>query len=94
MTHGQKAALEAECNRGIATGKSWREIGAALGLIIRSWPRWSWNAMNPVIAKLHEAQEHDWNARFAFASVNATSCTAALRAERHANSDFARERER
>ena len=38
-THGQKATLEAEYNRGIATGKSWREVGAALGQIIKSWQR-------------------------------------------------------
>jgi hypothetical protein len=31
--------LEAEYNRGIATGKSWREIGAALGQIAKSWER-------------------------------------------------------
>jgi hypothetical protein len=34
-THGQKATLEAEYDRGIATGKSWREIGASLGQIVR-----------------------------------------------------------
>jgi hypothetical protein len=38
-THGQKATLEAEYNRGIQTGKSWREIGASLGQIVKSWER-------------------------------------------------------
>ena len=38
-THGQKATLQAEYDRGIATGKSWREIGAALGQIIKIWER-------------------------------------------------------
>jgi hypothetical protein len=38
-THGQKATLEAEYNRSIQTGKSWREIGAALGQIIKIWER-------------------------------------------------------
>jgi hypothetical protein len=38
-THGQKATLDAEYARGIATGKSWREIGAALGQIVRGWER-------------------------------------------------------
>jgi hypothetical protein len=38
-THGQKATLEAEYNRGIATGKSWREIGASLGQIVKGWER-------------------------------------------------------
>jgi hypothetical protein len=38
-TQGQKATLEAEYDRGIATGKSWREIGAALGQIAKSWER-------------------------------------------------------
>jgi hypothetical protein len=38
-THGQKATLEAEYNRGIANGKSWREIGAALGQVVKSWER-------------------------------------------------------
>jgi hypothetical protein len=38
-THGQKSTLEAEYNRGIATGKSWREIGAALGRIVKGWER-------------------------------------------------------
>ena len=33
VTPGQRAKLEAEYNAGIATGKSWREIGAALGQI-------------------------------------------------------------
>jgi len=35
----QKVTLEAEYNRGIATGKSWREIGAALGQIVKGWER-------------------------------------------------------
>jgi hypothetical protein len=39
ITPGQKATLDAEYNRGIATNKSWREIGAALGQIIRGWER-------------------------------------------------------
>jgi hypothetical protein len=36
-THGRKVTSEAEYNRGIATGKSWREIGASLGQIVKSW---------------------------------------------------------
>ena len=36
-THGQQATLQAEYDRGIATGKSWREIGASLGQIVKSW---------------------------------------------------------
>jgi hypothetical protein len=36
-THGQRATLQAEYDRGIATGKSWREIGAALSRIVKSW---------------------------------------------------------
>ena len=39
VTHSQKATLEAEYNRGIATSKSWREIGAALGQIVKRWGR-------------------------------------------------------
>jgi hypothetical protein len=39
ITPGQKATLDAEYNRGIETGKSWREIGAALGQIVRGWER-------------------------------------------------------
>ncbi len=39
VTPGQRAKLEAEYNAGIATGKSWQEIGAALGLIVRGWER-------------------------------------------------------
>jgi hypothetical protein len=39
VTQGQRAKLEAEYNAGIATGKSWREIGAALGQIVRGWQR-------------------------------------------------------
>jgi hypothetical protein len=38
-THGQQATLRAEYDRGIATGKSWREIGASLGQIVKSWER-------------------------------------------------------
>jgi hypothetical protein len=38
-THGQKATLDAEYARGIATGKSWREIGSALGQIVKGWKR-------------------------------------------------------
>jgi hypothetical protein len=38
-THGQQATLQAEYDRGIATGKSWREIGAALGQIVKGWGR-------------------------------------------------------
>jgi hypothetical protein len=33
ITQGQRAKLEAEYNAGIATGKSWRENGTALGQI-------------------------------------------------------------
>ena len=36
-THGQQATLQAEYNRGIATGKSWREIGASLAQIVKGW---------------------------------------------------------
>src|ERR1700733_1774480 len=36
---GHKATLQAEYDRGIATGKSWREIGAALGQIVKGWER-------------------------------------------------------
>jgi len=39
VTQGQRAKLEAEYNVGIASGKSWREIGAALGQIVRGWQR-------------------------------------------------------
>jgi hypothetical protein len=38
-THGQQATLQAEYNRGIQTGKSWRDIGAALGQIVKGWGR-------------------------------------------------------
>jgi len=38
-THGQQPILQAEHDRGIATGKSWREIGAALGHIVKAWER-------------------------------------------------------
>jgi hypothetical protein len=39
VTPGQRAKLEAEYNSGIATGKSWRDIGAALGQIVKSRER-------------------------------------------------------
>jgi hypothetical protein len=39
ITQGQRAKLEAEYNAGIATGKSWREIGTALGQIVKGWER-------------------------------------------------------
>jgi hypothetical protein len=39
VTEGQRAKLEAEYNSGISTGKSWREIGAALGQIVKGWER-------------------------------------------------------
>jgi hypothetical protein len=39
VTPGQRAKLEAEYNAGIATGKSWREIGSALGQIVKGWER-------------------------------------------------------
>ena len=39
VTPGQRAKLEAEYNSGIATGKSWRDIGAALGQIVKGWER-------------------------------------------------------
>jgi hypothetical protein len=38
-THGQQATLQGEHDRGIATGKSWREIGSALGQIVKGWER-------------------------------------------------------
>jgi len=38
-THGQQATLQGEHDRGIATGKSWREIGSALGQIVKEWER-------------------------------------------------------
>ena len=38
-THGQKATLEAEYELGIATGKSWVEIGASLGQMVKGWER-------------------------------------------------------
>ena len=38
-THGQQATLQAEYDRGIATGKSWRDVGAALGQIVKGWER-------------------------------------------------------
>ena len=39
VTPGQRAKLEAEYNAGIATGKSWREIGTALGQIVKGRER-------------------------------------------------------
>jgi|SRR5580704_9539984 hypothetical protein len=39
VTPGQRAKLEGEYNAGIATGKSWREIGVALGQIVKGWKR-------------------------------------------------------
>jgi hypothetical protein len=39
VTPGQRAKLEAEYNSGIASGKSWREIGAALGQIVKARER-------------------------------------------------------
>jgi hypothetical protein len=38
-THGQQAIVQGEYDRGIATCKSWREIGSALGQIVRGWER-------------------------------------------------------
>jgi hypothetical protein len=39
ITPGQRAKLQAEYDAGIATGKSWREIGTALGQIVKGWER-------------------------------------------------------
>lgn len=39
VTEGQRAKLEAEYNLGLASGKSWREIAAALGQIVKGWKR-------------------------------------------------------
>jgi hypothetical protein len=39
ITQGQRVKLESEYNAGIASGKSWREIGAALGQIVKGWER-------------------------------------------------------
>ena len=39
VTPGQRDKLEAEYDAGIATGKSWREIGTALGQIVKGWER-------------------------------------------------------
>ena len=39
VTEGQRAKLEAEYNFGLASGKSWREIAAALGQIVKGWKR-------------------------------------------------------
>jgi len=38
-TRGQQAILQAEYDRGISTGKSWREIGPAPGQIVKRWER-------------------------------------------------------
>jgi hypothetical protein len=39
VTPGQRDKLQAEYDAGIATGKSWREIGSALGQIVKGWER-------------------------------------------------------
>jgi hypothetical protein len=39
VTQGQRAKLEGEYNAGIASGKSWREIGTALGALVRDQRR-------------------------------------------------------
>jgi hypothetical protein len=39
VTAGQRAKLEGEYNAGIASGKSWREIGTALGQIVKARER-------------------------------------------------------
>jgi hypothetical protein len=39
VTPGQRDKLQAEYNAGIASGKSWREIGTALGQIVKSRER-------------------------------------------------------
>ena len=39
VTEGQRAELEAEYTSGIAAGNGWREIGVALGQIVRCWQR-------------------------------------------------------
>jgi hypothetical protein len=39
VTPGQRDKLQAEYDAGIATGKSWREIGTALGQIVKGWER-------------------------------------------------------
>ncbi len=39
VTPGQRDKLRAEYDAGIATGKSWREIGTALGQIVKGWER-------------------------------------------------------
>jgi hypothetical protein len=39
ITQGQRAKLEVEYNAGIASEKSWREIGTALGQIVKGWER-------------------------------------------------------
>jgi len=39
VTTEQRAKLEAEYDAGIANGKSWREIGTALGQIVKGRER-------------------------------------------------------
>jgi hypothetical protein len=39
ITPGQRDKLQAEYDAGIAAGKSWREIGAALGALVRDQRR-------------------------------------------------------
>ena len=39
VTPGQRDKLQAEYDAGIATGKSWRQIGTALGQIVKGWER-------------------------------------------------------
>jgi hypothetical protein len=39
VTPGQRAKLEAEYNSGVASGKGWREIGTALGALVRDQHR-------------------------------------------------------
>jgi len=39
VTQGQRAKLEGEYNAGIASGKSWRDIGTSLAAIIRDQQR-------------------------------------------------------
>jgi hypothetical protein len=39
VTPGQRAKLEGEYNAGIASANSWRDIGAALGQIVKGWER-------------------------------------------------------
>jgi hypothetical protein len=39
ITQGQRAKLEGEYNSGVSSGKSWREIGTALGALVRDQRR-------------------------------------------------------